>query len=264
MFGIFSHAPPPPQNLETWFSSSQGHYILEWEKERAGRIVEDIFGFYAIQYGLPDINYLEKNRISNRYCISTHFSNSSKSQGLIADPMFWPFPESSIDLVMLPHLLEFHACPRYILQEVARILRPEGQLVIIGFNPYSLWGLQSRFSTHRKPSPWNGRYLGVHRLKEWLGSLGLSIDRGNFGCYAPPLASYRRMARLGFLEKAGDRWWGFAGGVYIIRAIKRVHGLRLIHPGWKNQLIPPSTQAASVQKNMGISSSNSRSNIGKD
>jgi hypothetical protein len=35
------------------------------------------------------------------------------------------------------------------------------------------------------------------------------------------------------MEAAGSRWWRFSGGVYFLNAVKRVHGMRVIKPEWK-------------------------------
>ena len=53
-----------------------------------------------------------------------------------------PFASQSIDLVALPHVLEFTDDPHEVLREVARVLMPEGRLIITGFNPLSLWGMR--------------------------------------------------------------------------------------------------------------------------
>jgi ubiquinone/menaquinone biosynthesis C-methylase UbiE len=63
-----------------------------------------------------------------------------------------PFAANSIDLAVMPHVLESHDNPHQILREVERILIPDGQLVITGFNPLSLWGA----STAVCPSAPNG------------------------------------------------------------------------------------------------------------
>jgi hypothetical protein len=40
------------------------------------------------------------------------------------------------------------------------------------------------------------------------------------------------------MEKAGDRWWPIAGGVFFLQAIKRVRGIRLIMPKWTDRVAP--------------------------
>lgn len=93
----------------------------------------------------------------------------------------------------------------------------------------------------------NGDYISVLRLKDWLQLLNFEVDRGNFGCYAPPPAGNGCDA-VTFLEAAGDRWWSFAGGVYLLRAIKRVRGMRLIMPAWNQKKAPAKALTPIIHK----------------
>jgi len=129
------------------------------------------------------------------------------------------------------------------------VLRPEGQVVISGFNALSLWGLRRKFSGRRAGSPWDARFIGLLRLKEWLQLLGFELNGGRFGCYAPPLAQARWHERFAFMEKAGARWWPILGGVYVVRAVKRVHGMRVITPAWRKERARRRALAAMPQKN---------------
>ena len=114
---------------------------------------------------------------------------------------------------------------------------PEGHVVISGFNPISLWGLRQvvgrTFDSHFLPRA--GQFLVLPRLKDWLKLLGFEVDRGHFGCYRPPFNGERWQSRFGFMETAGDRWWSYCGAIYMVHAIKRVQGMRLIGPPWKER-----------------------------
>jgi hypothetical protein len=85
--------------------------------------------------------------------------------------------------------------------------------------------------------PWNGSYLSLNRLKDWLKLLGFEVDRGNLGCYIPPVEQLKWVQGWKIIETAGNRWWNFSGGVYVLRAIKRVHGMHLITPNWRNNSV---------------------------
>jgi len=37
------------------------------------------------------------------------------------------------------------------------------------------------------------------------------------------------------MDRAGPRWWPILGGLYVVRAVKRVHGMRLITPAWRKE-----------------------------
>ena len=147
-----------------------------------------------------------------------------------------PFAAGSADLVVLPHVLEFTSDPHQILREIERILIPEGHLIILGFSPISLWGLRNRFD--RSGSfPWHGTYLSLTRLKDWLKLLGFAVDQTVPGCHVPPCDQKVWLDRWHFMERAGGRWWGFPGGVYLLHAIKRTHAMRLITPNWRKQAV---------------------------
>ena len=225
--------------LDAWLQTPQGRYIMDWERAHVDALLADVFGYNALQLGLPQVDFLGRNRIPLR-----QRAGESGAVDVLCDLRQLPFSAQSVDLVVLPHVLEFHADPHQILREVERVLIPEGQLVIIGFNPLSLWGLQRRLARCRNCFPWNGDYISVLRLKDWLQLLGFEVDRGHFGGYLPPFEQERWLKRAHFMEAAGDRWWSFAGAVYLLRAVKRVHGMRLILPAWKQGPVPRKALAA--------------------
>lgn len=217
------------EGFSDWLKTPQGHYVTDWELDKVSRIVSDVFGFNALQIGLPELNFLSSNRMPLRMKIGNAGPLTIRSE---ASEL--PFANTSIDLVVLAHSLEFHPEPHRLLREIDRILIPDGQIVVVGFNPFSLWGLRQRLiQNDDEVFPWNGRYIGVPQLKDWLSLLSFEIERGRFGRYAPPWNNEQAFRRCRWMEPAGDRWWPIAGGVYVIRAVKRVHGLRLIKPRWK-------------------------------
>jgi len=142
-----------------------------------------------------------------------------------------PVVSSSIDLVLLPHVLEFAENPHQILREVERVLVPDGHVVVACFNPMSLWGMRHSFGKSRT-YPWRGRFIHILRLKDWLALLGFEMAGGAMGCYAPPCVSQKWLDRFKFMDAAGDRWWPFSGAVTFLHAIKRVRGMRIITPQW--------------------------------
>ena len=225
------------QELARWLRSPLGRYVVDWESTQIDSEVADIFGFNAVQIGLPQQDFLRANRIAMRARIglgeTTHPAAPVAAQCL---PEALPFAGQSIDLVVLPHVLEFSADPHQVLREVERVLIAEGQIVICGFNPLSLWGLRKQ-ARRRENFPWRGRYLALPRLKDWLSLLGFEIESCQFGCYAPPFEQQKWLQRWQFTEQSGRRWWKFSGAVYMLRAVKRVPGMRLITPCWQKKTL---------------------------
>lgn len=220
----------PTNTLHDWFQTPLGQYLLEKERAYLDDVTPDIFGFHAIQLGLPDIDLLRENRIAHRVRVATLGEADLHAKGHEL-----PFATHSIDLVLLPHVLEFAEEPHAILREVDRVMMPEGRLVIVGFNPWSLWGLRSALGFSGNDHPWNGRFVSLLRVKDWLALLGFDVNAGRLTAYAPPFEREKLRRRFGFMEPAGDRWWAVGGAVYMLQAIKRVRGMRLITPAWQEK-----------------------------
>lgn len=212
--------------------------MLAWEQHCLDTLTADLFGFNAMQIGMPQINTLAANRMPNKWLADTHVIAASGIRPAVAiahDLAELPFASQSLDLVVLPHVLEFSREPHQVLREVERVLRPEGQLIICGFNSASMWGARQLVG-RLSGSPFlprEGEFISMPRLKDWLELLNMEVGHGHFGCYAPPCRSQKWLERFSFMEKMGSRWWPYLGAVYVVHAIKRVKGMRLIGPVWR-------------------------------
>lgn len=232
----------PIIDLGNWLTQPGGHYIREWEQKLLDQATADIFGYHAIQMGLPQINALAANRMPHKWLTNVvatpAFANrESPPVVLVHDFAELPFDSQSIDLVILPHVLEFAAEPHQVLREVERILIPEGRVIICGFNRASLWGARQMTGrmTGRYFLPQKGEFISVPRMKDWLKLLNMEVKQADFGCYVPPYKTEKWLRRFTFMENLGTRWWPYFGAVYMMQAIKRVKGMHLIGPAWKQQ-----------------------------
>jgi SAM-dependent methyltransferase len=227
--------------LGEWFATPLGRYLLERERAYFEQTLADIFGFHALQIGLPEYPLLKASRITIRLTVDLE-----EPAQVLADPHWLPFAENGIDLVILPHTLEFTDEPHQLLREIHRVIRPEGQLIIAGFNPYSLFGVK-RYFGREQTMPWTGNFISLYRLKDWLSLLGFEVAGGRLDCYVPPFRQERWLQRFHFFERAGDRWWPIAGGVYFLRATKRILGMRVITPAWSRRVRKKALASAARQ-----------------
>jgi SAM-dependent methyltransferase len=218
-------------SLSAWLATPQGAYVLGWEHAQFDSAVDDVFGYRAVQIGLPEVDFLRQNRIQFRFTLALE-----PGAAVAADPLQLPLESQSVDLLALPHVLEFHASPHEVLREAERVLRPEGHIVISGFNTASLWRLRQLVPFMGDAgAPWDAHFIGLLRLRDWLRVLGFELNGGKFGCYAPPFRNEVWLKRFAFMDKAGARWWPVTGGVYVVRAVKRVHGMRIVTPAWRQE-----------------------------
>ena len=238
------------KTLSAWFATPQGQYVLTREQAIFDRSVADIFGFNAVQLGLPGSDFLRISRIPFHI-------KAGKESGvhLWLEAEELPFETGSIDLVLLPHILEFSAHPHQILREVERVLRPEGSVIISGFNPISLWGIR-RALCQKKEFPWCGKFISLLRMKDWLALLGFEVQSGRYTCYAPPFAGSVLLARSQFSATSENRWWSVVGGVYFVQAKKRVPGMRVIKPNWNGRFVRK-LLPASAKLNKGVNTQES-------
>jgi SAM-dependent methyltransferase len=213
-----------------WLNSTLGQYLLIREQAMYDAVVSDIFGFNALQLGMLQMNTLKNSRIP--YLL--HVGNSEGD--VYSESDYLPFAESCIDLVCLPHVLEFSENPHQTLREAERVLVSEGYLILTGFNPISAWGIR-QVLVRDDNYPWHGHFFTFSRIKDWLALLGLEFVSGNMNCYEPPINDEKWLNRFEFMDQIGSKWWPMMGGFYFIVAKKRVVNMTLLKPNWKKNSI---------------------------
>lgn len=241
---------PLPQtpiiDLGDWLQQPAGAYISDWERTQFACLTADIFGFHALQLGLPQLPALAASRMPHQWTSASvmpafNFTENADQAkpSLVHDFAELPFDSQSIDLVILPHVLEFAAEPHQILREVERVLIPEGRVIITGLNRTSLWGLRQFFGkrTGHPFLPEEGEFISPHRLKDWLKLLNMEVDETRYGGYALPVDSAQWLQNSGVMEGLGRRWWPRLGAVYMLEAVKRVRGMHLVGPALKRKRI---------------------------
>ena len=240
--------------LADWLQTPAGLYLAEWESAQFDQAVADVFGYHGLQLGQPGLPSLRNSRI--RHCwVGDSQPQAHTQASLFTDPVALPFPDQSLDLVVLPHTLELSHDPHASLREVERVLVPEGRVIISGFNPMSLWGQRqqrARFvarlglQTHFLPDDVD--FIGYWRLRDWLRLLSFEVEAGRFGCYRPSVQSPQWLKRFAWMDQAGARWWPIFGAVYFLVGIKRVRGMRLMGPVWNRAKARAANAVPTVNK----------------
>jgi len=227
------------RHLCEWFASAPGRSLLGAELAQLGRILPNLFGYHLMQVGhLGGDDILKGSRVLNRVVLQVDGDGDARGcPTLCGTAEALPVASDCLDVVVLPHLLEFEQSPHGALREVERVLVPEGHVVITGFNPWSLMGLSRALSgrARQRVAPWSGRFLTVPRVKDWLALLGFDIVATGTFHFRPPVGSERLLERLGFLESWGRRLWPYLGAAYVVVGRKRVITLTPIKPDWRSE-----------------------------
>ncbi|MDT8992227.1 methyltransferase domain-containing protein [Curvibacter sp. APW13] len=253
-------------DLHDWLQTPCGQYLLAWEMQQAQALVADVFGYHALQLGLPELDALEANRMPHRWLATEYMAPVQGPAwarlGLLSDFTALPFAANSLDLLVLPHTLEFSADPHATLREVERVLVPEGRVLVFGLNPTGLWALRQwrarlagKLGWGRLFLPQEGEFIGARRLQDWLHLLSFEMEQTSFGCFVPAVRTEQWLQRWLWLDRYGPRLWPVLGSAYSVLAVKRVRGIHLLGPVWKKQrqsarrAVPVARHAPGVHRN---------------
>jgi SAM-dependent methyltransferase len=220
----------------------QPHYPHSWRDLPNGEVIkraieqelapwwQKFFGYHLIKLGALS------SEIEIADCTINHQVNISiknKFANVVGDIDDLPLQEHSVDVCLLSHALEFSLDPHHVVREANRVLIPNGYLVLTGFNPLSLVGLNRLLPYRRNTTPWNEHFFSPMRVKDWLHLMGFEI-------LADQRCLHSSLTGKVSTESLQQKWHTFAksylpalGSVYVIVAKKRVLPLTPIKPKWQ-------------------------------
>lgn len=210
--------------LESWYARDTVHYLLDMEHDAAHEMLATSFGYHILQLGMAGARPLSQSSpISHRiYCAE----READGVDLVAPVDELPLESDSVDTVIVHHCLEFAQRPHQVLREAQRVLTPQGELLVIGYNPYSLYGGYTRLrGLFRHPLWQHHRPVGENRLKDWLHLLGCEVMETRYLYNVPPAGSGRLRRWLTQADTWAARHNLPGGGVYMVHATKQVVGL---------------------------------------
>ena len=216
--------------LRDWYRHPLGRLLAETEWNALAAQLPTLFGYHLVVVEPPwEDCPLKDSRIPH------HFIQSIEPQAqpvakLAGHPDDWPIMTDSVDAIILPHTLELSHDPHQVLREADRSLIPDGHLVILGFNPYGPWGMRRVFTPGRRRMPWDSRFLGVGRIKDWLALLGFDTLECHYLFHRPPVQNIRLLEKLRLLEPASGHGRRLLSAAYILVARKRTTIITPIKP----------------------------------
>lgn len=223
--------------LAEWFASPCGELLLESEKNMLAELLPSLFGYHLLQISAAiDADLASQSPIHHRVVVAGRASaiTANPRIGLVSCCDSLPFENDSLDVVILHHVLDFSINPHQVLKEINRVLIPRGHVIIVGFNPFSLFGLWKAVASLLTRSPqWRYNGIAQKRLFDWFKLLDLEKSTVRHAFYRPPCRSAALLKRLAFLENAGQRLGVPLGGVYLVVARKDVCAVTPIRAPWE-------------------------------
>ena len=225
----------PIAQLRRWFECEPGSIVAAAELSLLRRILPDLFGYHIMQLGCHHIEGLiTSSRVSHQIKVELSHANHTDAQLRCVDDAL-PIAAGAIDVLVLPHVLEFAQDPRRVLREAERVLIGEGHIVILGFNPWSFHGLWSLLWRWRRRAPWSGRFIGATRVKDWLQLLGFDIVHFARASFRPPMNRAKLNKQLKFVENLGAFCWPVFSNIYLVVGKKHVEGITPLKASWRQR-----------------------------
>ena len=157
--------------IESWSQLPHGKCLLQQTQQQVDHAITRCFGYHLLKLGqLSSQLNTSKSPISHQI----NCAPSGKGVGLLADLHLLPLQDSSIDLCILAHELDFSSDPHQLLREIDRVLTLDGTIIISGYNPISLFGLRSLL---RPKDPHSARLFFPNRVIDWLHLLGFEVQQ---------------------------------------------------------------------------------------
>jgi SAM-dependent methyltransferase len=210
--------------LEHWYALENGQYLLQATRDAVQDLIDTTFGYHILQLGVSGARALcLDSPINHRlYCAQ----RAGNGVGVVAEPDELPLESDSVDAIIAHHCLEFADNPHQVLREIQRVLTPQGQLFVVGFNRFSLLGCKTRIRGALRDPLWaRHRPVSEHRLADWLRLLNCEVLDTRRIYALPPVGRGRMRTAIARC----DHWTAQHnlpfGGVYILHATKKVAGL---------------------------------------
>lgn len=206
-----------------WLRSPRGQALLHAETLLLDDALADCFGWETLQVGAwgEGRALMRGARTRSRGVFA---AERDRGADVITRLSQLPVASDSVDAVILPHTLEFEADPYGVLREVDRVLAGEGKLLVLGFAPWSLWGLRAAV-TRRGFPPGLRRTVSQRRLRDWMAVLGYDLLETRQYLFELPWGEPRDGA-----QSVRRGLHPLPAGAYILKARKRMHALTPLRP----------------------------------
>ncbi len=246
----------PRSDYETraWLATPLGQALLAQETRLLEEALDGLFGVECLQLGIwgETRTFLRFARTQRTACIANRPNvPAGEPPDAFGRMHRLPIASDSIDVLILPHTLDFSSRQHEILREVHRVLRSDGHLIVLGFKPGGLWGLRRLVPGAGLP-PGTNHLISDRQLSDWLKLLDLNIHGVTRYFFKWPITGTQG-SHSHIWEQRGRRWWPELAACYMLTAQKRLYTLTPVKQPWRARpkvvggLVEPSTRVSRVR-----------------
>lgn len=211
--------------LSEWYKTPLGEELIQQEKAVVARAISGRFASNIVQLDSGYHEALFEKRLFGSGVIVSQLENRALCPVICASAESLPFEPESLDMLLMHHTLDLCSNPYQAVREGAIALKPGGLMIVIGFNPFSFWGLRSLFYASRSGSNvWNSRFIRSGRVEDWMHLLDFELERHEKHIFLPPVNRPFWLKKLRLCEKYIRRFFPLGGAVYVLVGYKQVLG----------------------------------------
>lgn len=212
-------------DLRAFYECRKGHIIQPLLQNKILSIWPDVKGLrmmgcgYAVPFLEPYLDGAERVIAMMPPRSGIHaWDPDGKNRAFLSSETELPIETESVDRILLMHGLEYSDSLGPYLQEIWRVLKSTGRILIITPNRHGLWA-RAEWSPFGHGTPYSSSQL-MQALREHL----FVVERSERALYLPPFRSSFLLRTLLPIERLGPRFMRSMAGVLVVEASKQLYG----------------------------------------
>lgn len=209
--------------LFSWYQTPRGKLLKELEVAHLRRSITVSCQQTVLQIGGLgwENEFIDCSLYKHYIVLDAKCLGSDEAKKIQAKAYSLPLKSDSVDMIIVPHLLEFDAYRFQTMREIERVLKPEGIVLIVNFNPWSIWVRYQYLWELKMADSWRGHFISHSRVLDWLKLLNFELAVSS-EFYLDSVKSTHGK----FITNRGS----FSATAYAVKAIKRRYNLIPLTP----------------------------------
>ncbi len=211
-------------DLRDFYATSLGQVARRMIRRQVRATWPDVKGQSVLGIGYPT-PFLDSFRAEAARVLAVmpapqgvlHWPGEGNGLTTLADEMELPFPDMSMDRVLMVHALECAEQARPLMREVWRVLSGSGRLLVVAPNRRGIW---ARFE--RTPFG-HGQPYSRGQITRLLRDNMFTPFQAGAALFVPPTRSRMILSSAAAFEEIGQRWFTTFAGVVMAEATKQIY-----------------------------------------
>jgi len=215
---------PSAYQLRDFYKTLGGRIVRRLIRERLLAMWPDTRGLRILGggYAAP---YLESFRDSAERVVCMmhkgagvhHWPDTGLNLACLSEESDLPFETNSVDRIILIHSLEFTGFVKPPFEELWRILKSNGRILIVVPNRLGLWA-RADLTPFGRGTPYSAR-----QVEDFLRENLFIPERTDHALFVPPFRSQTLLRSAGLWEKIGRSICPGMGGLLFVEASKQIY-----------------------------------------